>query len=448
MASEEWKIILSDETTGAGGREAPQAASSQRATKAQEDIASAQKQQAPIWANVGKLVAPLAGIAGVIAFVFQMIRRSKIFSTFMDSFLTILSAFVDIMLIPLIPIFAWVLKYLVKLLPVIMNFSEKVTNFLKDPWSGLKSIFAWMVELPAKIVKGLGSVFSAIGLGNLGDLFKGIAGHLKEAAGKLVPIFSDAVDKIRQIWGDKGLSTWEKIKQTAGAVWEAIKGFAKVAWDTVKTIWNTDIAPFIKDIWNNNIAPFLKGVWSDNIVPFLKDIWDRVITWLKGVWDHFVNKTLPEYWDKFIVWLKGVWNNTIFPAIINFFTNTLPKYLVDLFITLAKEIPKIMWEIIKGGAGIAGDIFGKIGGGIKDFFTGKWFGFQQGTNYVPQDMLAFLHKGERVVSAVENRQTQYSNTRTLSVNNIFNISGGSPLLPWQISRTVEDKVKFNMLRII
>jgi hypothetical protein len=72
--------------------------------------------------------------AGPLVFVIQAIRRSKIFSTFMDTFLTVASAMIDILLIPLVPLLGPALKFMLSFLPYLKDISKFIGDFIKDPW--------------------------------------------------------------------------------------------------------------------------------------------------------------------------------------------------------------------------------------------------------------------------------------------------------------------------
>ena len=71
-------------------------------------------------------------------------------------------------------------------------------------------------------------------------------------------------------------------------------------------------------------------------------------------------------------------------------------------------------------------------------------GYATGLDEVPYDMPVKVHKGERIIPASENRS---GSDKKLQMQNIFNIQSNDPSLPWKVSKTVTDQVKFNLLRI-
>lgn len=63
-----------------------------------------------------------------------------------------------------------------------------------------------------------------------------------------------------------------------------------------------------------------------------------------------------------------------------------------------------------GLGGIIGGLFGGGGSGGGGFLSGLFPSYDVGTNYVPSDTLALVHKGEAIIPAAQNRATLYGTT--------------------------------------
>jgi len=419
LASEEWRIILTEDL---GGGAAPGAGVSP-AAKAEQETAQEIKKAGPQWANAGKFAGGLLGVVGTLALVIQMIRRSRIFTTFMDSFLLVFSAFIDIMMIPLIPIFGAALRWIVKLFPHIFKLQEEISKFLKDPWGGIKDLFAKIPDVIKWLGDKIGGFFSALGLGGLGDLFKSIGEKFGSAFEKIVPIFSDWIDKIHEIWGDKSTALWEKITKTAGVTWDYIAKAGKVVWDTIKDIWKSDIAPFFKNIWNTIVIAWIKEKWTE-VSNWIKEKWEvYVVQPFKENWNYLIHTYLPDLWKWFTVsWLPVAFHNVIVQ---------IPSMIANAL----KSLPGLIWDVLTG----------KKASPPEPFPVPEWPGGQFGIPRVPQTGLYLLHRGEEVISSAA--RSIYNQNRSINVSNIFNITTDAAFLARKVSTTLDEEVRSAYLRV-
>lgn len=423
MASEEWRIVLSEDFGGAPSAGAPGGAGA--GSKTEQEILSETKKSAPSWANVGKFAGGLLGVVGTLAFVIQMIRRSRVFSTFMDNFLLVFSAFIDIMMIPLIPVFGAALKWIVKLFPYIFELQGKITAFLKDPWGGIKDLFAKIPDAMRWLGDKIGGFFSGLGFTGLGDLFKSVGEKFGTAFENITPIFSSWIDEIQKIWGDKSTTFWEKIRLTAGTTWDSILESSSILWKAIKDIWKENVVPFIKETWNNFYNTTLIKTWND----FYNN------TLIKK-WNDFYNHTLVKTWEKFVDWVGKNWEvlvNNIGVAYRNFISISLPQIfaqipglLIDalkaLFRIFVPPAPEKYQEFVPWGD------------------QNKQFG-----GYIPQTGLYMLHRGEEIIPST--RVTTTNNNRAVNINNIFNISTDAALLARKVSTTLDEEIRGSYFKV-
>lgn len=436
MAEEQWKIIFSEEGSSGGSS----GGTSTGTNKDQQDANKAVKEGAPHWAAIGKFAAGLTGVVGVIAFVFQMIRRSKVFSTFMDSFLTILSAVVDILMIPLIPLLAPVLKLLLKLIPLSMEVSKAIDKFLKNPWQGIKDLFAGMGKGIENIFKWLANL---VGGGTLGNMFAGIGEKLSKMYTEIGQIWGNTGEEIGKIWSNEGLTTWQKIGLTASTIWGAIKENGILVFNTMKDIWKTVVVPAATEFWDKSIVPW----WQNTAMPKIIKIWEEfkentlIPKWIE--FQDFIKLKTSEGWD----WVKTKADETW-----NWIQEKFQTFVIS---PLRQQIERIMGYIAAIGVGAlaggaVGGLPGMIVGGGVGFGVHKLFemlgisGKALGDEYISKTGLYMLHKGEAVIPASQNDRN--TTNKSMNIQNIFNFIGKQENIASEIQAALDDSLKKDQLR--
>jgi phage-related minor tail protein len=179
------------------------------------------------------------------------------------------------------------------------------------------------------------------------------------------------------------IANWDTIKATTEKIWGAIAGFFVKTWESIKS---TASSVF------NSIANVLSGVWDS------------------------ITKKVESVWQGITGTIKNAINNVI--GLINSFINKFNGITISI---PTVDIPSVT-------------VLGKtIGGGS---IGGQTFGMPQipnipklaiGTNNVPYDMVAMLHKGEAVVPkaynpALNNNNLQ-GNKQSPIINTTINVDG-------------------------
>lgn len=178
---------------------------------------------------------------------------------------------------------------------------------------------------------------------------------IKEAVENPVEAARQAVETISENLKEKLTEIWENIKTNVAAITESIRSAAITTWENIKTAVVTRV----------NVA-------KDAVIT----AWNNAKNKLTEIWEN-IKTTAREKWDGVTAIIKGTINGII--SMINKFIKAFNKIEIKV---PSVDIP----------------LFGAVGGwSIRVPQIPEIPMLAKGTNYVPEDMLAFLHEGEAVV---------------------------------------------------
>lgn len=206
---------------------------------------------------------------------------------------------------------------------------------------------------------------------------------------------------------EAALAAWEKIKEYAGKAWEKIKQFFANIGQWFKDRWN-DIINGAKELWEK-VKGFFSGLWED-----IKNIFKGIGTWFAEKWNSIVEgvKKVPT---KIYNFFKELWDK-----IVGLFSKIGTKIGEGISGAIRKALNTVIGgavKIINGfikAINLAIKLINKIPGvNIKTLSLLEVPSFDVGTPFVPRDMIAQIHKGERIVPAKYNHDDYMGGSQEL-----------------------------------
>ena len=273
-----------------------------------------------------------------------------------------------------------------------------IAGILTGVWKDIKSYFSTWIE---KSKQAGGNIVEGILLGILNAVYqigKWIYDH----------IFTPFINGFKKAFGIASPST---VMEEMGHY--IIEGFfegLKNVWDVVKGIFERLITNIIKK--TEEIINGVKNVLGTVAQWIYDNVIEPVANFFNGLWEGIKTK-FQEVWNFVITAFSrgGEIFNGLKDGIVNVF-----KTIVNALITGINKIISVPFNVINGVLNTIRDITIPV---INvQPFTGLW-GYNPlpvpqipqlavGTNYVPEDQLAYIHKGEAVVPKKFNSDTYFN----------------------------------------
>ena len=312
-----------------------------------------------------------------------------------------------------------------------------IVQYFQQAWANIQAVWAVVQPYFMALWEGIKQVFSVV-------------------ASVLGSFFSAAWNVIKGIWDfvyPYFQMLWENIKIVFSVVSSVLGGFFQTAWTVIKAVWDT-VSGYFSAVWET-----IKGIFSVVSAVFHGDF--------SGAWEAI--KGIVGTW---ISYFQNIWNNikNVFASVGSFFSNSFQAAwngIKSIFSNVAGFFQNI-WNTIKNMFTNIGTTIGDaIGGAFRNvvnsiisFAENTINGFIRSINWaidvinnipgvniprlnelnIPRlkvgmanvpydDYLALLHKGERVLTAKENKEYSSGTNDQISNNNIdnsFNVTINSP----------------------
>jgi len=237
----------------------------------------------------------------------MLARNSKIMSTSMGALQQIFGAFIDVFLMPFIPLIIPVLTSLAKLLPRFKEWWEKLVS--AEGWAGALKKAAGMLK--DMIIDWGVKVGELMGFSRT-EVEKFYT-NVEKWAKKVWGGFTSAIGFITSAWCEGGGTVWGFIKAAASKAWDAIVGYAKGVWDN----WadkHPAMAAKITSAWCA-ASNFVSGVWA-RASTFVSKAWSGAVGYIQRTWEasgcNFGNFMLivgANAGSAFIAGMKWLWES-------------------------------------------------------------------------------------------------------------------------------------------
>lgn len=263
-----------------------------------------------------------------------------------------------------------------------------------------------------------------------------ICATVEKVVGAIWEWISNLVSAIGQWFAD----LWNKIVEIFTPVVDFFVGIFQGAWEGIKAIWSGVVA-FFKAIWDGIVAIF-KGVVNFYKTIFttawnvIKSVWNVVVSWFKAIWDGIKNvfksvgswfgnvftsawNNIKNAFSKITGFFQGIWNSikSIFSKVGQVVGDAITGTVKKAVNTVLSTAVKIINGFISAINVAIGVINAIPGVNIKKLNKLEVPSFDVGTNYVPEDMIAMVHKGERITPAKYNNDDWTGNEVDMSETN-------------------------------
>ena len=229
----------------------------------------------------------------------MLARNSKIMASATGALTQLFGAFIDVFLMPFIPLIIPVLKYIASLLPKWMEWTQKFADlFAKDPMAALRMAGKDFLNLIGDAGVQIGKLFgfSEEEVRN----FYTLVGELASTAWTgISTAWTTSLDYLKGVWEESGGSIWGSIKIMAEDAWGAALTGAETAWCAFAA-WQPGVASTITGAWRG-AAGYVKGVWEEGGCTVMGSIGVVGTTAMRGI-----GAAGRWAWKQFEAWQPGV----------------------------------------------------------------------------------------------------------------------------------------------
>lgn len=275
---------------------------------------------------------------------------------------------------------------IVLVMGILMSHWEAIKQWLQNLEDGVGNAITNIREWLNNNLGIMGALIDLSLSGFLG-LVKGFIEGVKDFLDLLFQGIRDIVDGVIMIFNGDLKGGIEKIMQ---GIWEIIESVAMLVWDIVKNV--------VGNVWDSiknlaqQISERVSKVWTD-----LKSVFSSGITWIL--------QKVSNLWSKIISGFTTFWS-TMGSKAKEWVCNIINKYIINNVNKLISWINDKLHFSYSGLSLLGKQIIPSFDVQLAHLNTLPQLNV--GTDYVPNDMVAQLHKGEAVIPKKFNDRDYFS----------------------------------------
>lgn len=303
------------------------------------------------------------------------------------------------------PAVATATDFILEAMPTVSDIVEATFNIIGDVVSTFVEVVDFLVEAIRQFVSDNEELFNSVA-----ETISTVFDTIKE----IVNLFIEAFKVYWDAYGEY-VMTYIKI------IWDTVSGVFKGALDTIKGILNLFISVFKGD-WDGMgkaIGQITDGLWK-----MIKSLFEGSVNYVRNIMNAAIS-TLTSIARSI---MEGIWN--AFKSV----WDSITRWIDNSFSSLGRTISNFGRSFYNAGR----DIFGELWDGLKGVWSsisswvsdkvdwisdklsfwrkseremsssssssssrlyGGYASYDVGSNFVPMDGLAYLHKGEQIIPA-------------------------------------------------
>lgn len=267
---------------------------------------------------------------------------------------------------------------------LVVGFKDKIGKTLKNVWETVKNFFKNLWKGLVDIGKKIKDFLSPHALNDkVVELFESVKTKVSEKIASIKQAISDKITDIKNTIGN----IFSGIVGVVAGIWNLISGGASTAWNGIKNVVTglvDGIKTGISDKFNS-IKSGISDAW-DNIKTTASNKLTGIKTTISGIWDTVKSNT-SKSWDGIS---SGIGSQLA--GIASKIANSGIAQKIKSLFNIRPEIkPIVKMPKIQASQTQNGNVFWTHVG----TFTAQ--AYARGTDFVPNDQIALLHKGEAVI---------------------------------------------------